>query len=595
MASLERVASAFFSQEDIAAGEAEYEAFMSEREFSESDQSEDDGERQRRHSASPHSRLKGAWRDRDTSIIGPGSPVETVTVRQFGSVRSDSTGAIGGTPDRSVSESRGRSGTPSRSFGVSPSDAEEYDLTDAEVEVSRVEEAEHLAEKEALVESWRRAAFERWQKGSSGGTNEAIRVGAHFGGRGFAIAAGTKVALAILFGLVRRPGRREGETPVGGISGLVQRVVAAAPEVFKDSARFALTTFVMLGMFRGLLAWLRQRRRRKYEQVRATREVTAEDQRGRIPPGPVTTVDDVNDILRGDLHDKIIAGTLAGAGLALDVKDRRQMISLYLFVRALDVLRNTLERKGVLPVFRHTDSVLFGIANIPIMYGFLRDPTILPKSYYGWILWMGNLKDAEMEHMIRVNARDPTQPLQSCQGILYQTSAVTGILRDWIEGLGRASRVYAPVHLLPLVLFKFANLRENPQSTLIKAGLSMFSSMMFLTTYQSIVKASQIVLHEGRLGNTPGPADWKFITSGALTGVACLFEKPHRVNELMLYCVPRAFEATYTLLERRGRAGYVPFGEVLIFMLTTGIILSQDQSDFKPTYGRLVRWVVGEY
>ena len=45
---------------------------------------------------------------------------------------------------------------------------------------------------------------------------------------------------------------------------------------------------------------------------------------------------------------------------------------------------------------------------------------------------------------------------------------------------------------------------------------------------------------------------WHFMLGAGLTSVAVLLEQPKRVSELMLFCMSRAVEICWTLLERRG-------------------------------------------
>ena len=97
----------------------------------------------------------------------------------------------------------------------------------------------------------------------------------------------------------------------------------------------------------------------------------------------------------------MVAGGVASLAILFDEKSRRQNIALYLFVRAIDVYVKKLVRLGVLPYWSHFESFLFGVCNMPIMYGFLFDPSILQKGYYKWILSMGNVTDKGLDATLR--------------------------------------------------------------------------------------------------------------------------------------------------------------------------------------------------
>ncbi|GMF10329.1 unnamed protein product [Phytophthora lilii] len=85
---------------------------------------------------------------------------------------------------------------------------------------------------------------------------------------------------------------------------------------------------------------------------------------------------------RGGQRDAVnlaIAGAVSGSALLLDSPARRNTISLYIFVRMLDVVCRHLVSIGVLPTWRYSSEMLFAISNGAIMYAFVVDPSLLPK------------------------------------------------------------------------------------------------------------------------------------------------------------------------------------------------------------------------
>ena len=78
-------------------------------------------------------------------------------------------------------------------------------------------------------------------------------------------------------------------------------------------------------------------------------------------------------------------------------------------------------------------------------YGFLHDPSLLPRSYYKWICWMGQVSDTHLDEMIRERRRawaagDMSFPHVPCSGKLYPNT-IWDLGPDFIKGLGRASQV----------------------------------------------------------------------------------------------------------------------------------------------------------
>lgn len=72
-------------------------------------------------------------------------------------------------------------------------------------------------------------------------------------------------------------------------------------------------------------------------------------------------------------------GAVSGLTLLVDSKDRRSTISLYIFVRMLDVVGRHLTSTGVLPAWEYSSEFLFALSNSAIMYAFIIQPQLLPK------------------------------------------------------------------------------------------------------------------------------------------------------------------------------------------------------------------------
>lgn len=87
-------------------------------------------------------------------------------------------------------------------------------------------------------------------------------------------------------------------------------------------------------------------------------------------------------VARGGARDSknlALAGGVAGLALLVDSPSRRATISLYIFVRMLDVVARHLVAAGVVPEWPHSSEYLFAFSNVAIMYAFIVDPSLLPK------------------------------------------------------------------------------------------------------------------------------------------------------------------------------------------------------------------------
>lgn len=143
-----------------------------------------------------------------------------------------------------------------------------------------------------------------------------------------------------------------------------------------------------------------------------------------------------------------MTGAVSGLTLLVDSKDRRSTISLYIFVRMLDVVGRHLTSTGVLPAWEYSSEFLFALSNSAIMYAFIIQPQLLPKvrafiihvvshfgtvsnvflllcvvskSYYNWILNIGAVTHHGLEYTLRerlfgaVDENGVSIPFRVCQ------------------------------------------------------------------------------------------------------------------------------------------------------------------------------------
>ncbi|KAF1335615.1 hypothetical protein FI667_g1211, partial [Globisporangium splendens] len=281
-----------------------------------------------------------------------------------------------------------------------------------------------------------------------------------------------------------------------------------------------------------------------------------------------------------DQTNLAIAGAVSGLTLLVDSKTRRSTISLYIFVRFLDVVGRHLTATDVLPNWKYSSEFLFAASNSAIMYAFIFEPMLLPKvSYYNWILNIGAVTDQGLEYTLRerlekvVDANGTPIPFRVCQPHYHMESCTTHGVKEWIGGLGRAAQVYFPVHILPALIFRFSQIKAAPISSAARVSYAALCSCLFLTSYQDFPIGGWI--------------------AGFSTGAALFLEDRKRRAELMLYCLSRALDIVWRLLKHRGLVRYVNHSEVALFSLSMAGIMSSPPEHFKPTYLRILRFVFG--
>jgi hypothetical protein len=161
--------------------------------------------------------------------------------------------------------------------------------------------------------------------------------------------------------------------------------------------------------------------------------------------------------------------------------------------------------------------------------------------------------------------------------------------RDFGACLGRAARLYLPIHVVPLALFRWRAVLHDPVGTAHRTYRAVARSSMFLATYVWVIKSVLCVLREARGED----AWWHPVAAGVCTCVAVGWESPTRVHELLLYTATRSLEVLWDLGERRGAVARVRGGSVLLFMAALAGLLALPRSDLKPAYRSLLTFLFG--
>ena len=248
----------------------------------------------------------------------------------------------------------------------------------------------------------------------------------------------------------------------------------------------------------------------------------------------------------------------------------------------------------------------------------MADPSLLTPWYYEWVLWMGDLTSKNIYDTIQqyiINGQQ--QPWPPCDGLLYNqdhaksplkllngmitlpsifSSSRLYILFDWFYGVYRASTMYGPVHLVPMLLFRTREVMNNPIAMFGYLVNNILLSSCFLSTYQFLVKITAMPLMEipQVFGYNGVIFPAKFFFCGWLTALSCEFERPSRVNELMIYCATHTMDVAWNWLCRKGVVRSVPYGEVVLFCIACAVTFSSQQEDIKPTYRSMLQYLLRE-
>ncbi|CEJ02478.1 hypothetical protein RMCBS344292_16481 [Rhizopus microsporus] len=286
-----------------------------------------------------------------------------------------------------------------------------------------------------------------------------------------------------------------------------------------------------------------------------------------------------------DKLNAFVAGCVAGLSLAFDRdKRRRQSVMLYLFTRALQFNGSWLmkqwaeRRKAMHPdqvkwddhlanfLQRHSGVVVMMIANAQLIYAFLFQHDTLPRSYFSFLLTHGGFKNnfgrmaapaAEAVGLTVNQLVEDQSPITIPNSLtsrefylqnvspnignmirprLHHKYIMCGIQHPhndscsgdkvslFMDEFLRSFKLYAPLNIIMLVVFKSKQFTTDPKHVLQKFILSCFRSCLFLTMYVVAGLCTPCTLR--RLLNRESP--WIYAAAGAVGGSMVMIEAPGR-------------------------------------------------------------------
>lgn len=276
--------------------------------------------------------------------------------------------------------------------------------------------------------------------------------------------------------------------------------------------------------------------------------------------------------IENKVYSSFFAGAIAGLGIMFDSseqgRERRLILSLYLFVRGLEMIYHTLISKNIIKEIEHLDTILFTTSCFEIMSSWFYYPYSLPKEYNKWITTMSEVdpillilaraqkdgawkvgKNADIlnnyANQLGYNVKDgnPLYGLVNCKFLhpFSPESCTKAHSLVWLRTLKRSMMLYGTVHMIPLLLFKNKILIKDPITSIQRLLIDIIRSSSFLATFVALIWMSicfwRNLLQEDTL---IGPLCGAF-----LCGLSVLIEKKHRRMELALYCIPRALHSLF--------------------------------------------------
>lgn len=157
----------------------------------------------------------------------------------------------------------------------------------------------------------------------------------------------------------------------------------------------------------------------------------------------------------------------------------------------------------------------------------------------------------------------------------------------------RAIRIYSPVHILPLLVFKRKLLLTNPKQTLSRLFIGILRSSLFVGMFN--VNARLGLCYSNRFLKGMRPVS--SVIGSILAALAINIEEPKRRQELSMYLLPRAIETVWSMAELHGIVKSISYGEVGLFAVAMGVMLMMYSSEpkyLKHSYVDIFRRLLGD-
>ncbi|CAG5118558.1 unnamed protein product [Candidula unifasciata] len=231
-----------------------------------------------------------------------------------------------------------------------------------------------------------------------------------------------------------------------------------------------------------------------------------------------------------------ISGGLAGLSLAVLKTSTRQTLAFFTLSRALGSGISTLVRKGILPAVPFFEVGVFCACGSLLAYCVSSAPSYMNQSYYRTLLkWM---RDYSPEKFHRLFV-EPGDRFLTCQetGVHEPTCLYHAVLA-YLYSLPGLAKIYLPVYLIPVFLFKRATVMDKPMHFLQSLSKNTAMSTVFLASMISLAKGTICLLRNISHRPPPCPA-YVPLTAGAVSGLALLLERPSRRKELVLFAIPQ--------------------------------------------------------
>ncbi|XP_060077144.1 uncharacterized protein LOC132556719 [Ylistrum balloti] len=297
-----------------------------------------------------------------------------------------------------------------------------------------------------------------------------------------------------------------------------------------------------------------------------------------------------------DGWNNCIAGGLAGLTICIEDPGRRLIYTLFAVSRAFGALVSTLVTREKIPEIPYSETMLFSLCCGFLVHCVALRPDLLQKGYYYSVLkWSRDYNDKILQTLFR----DSGDRFLGCQEAgLHPDSCTKHAFKDMIFSIPSFAKLYLPIHIAPIVIFRWKLIVKRPKSILRSLLKNVVFSTSFLASMVMLAKYTICLLRN--LSKKPPPlASYIPVIGGLVCGLSVLFERANRRKELSLFLIPHTLYALYTWIKGHRLASNidVPFGSVLLYavsMISVMHAYEREPESLSLLLNGLLRYFVGD-
>ncbi|XP_062617210.1 uncharacterized protein LOC134278915 [Saccostrea cucullata] len=295
-----------------------------------------------------------------------------------------------------------------------------------------------------------------------------------------------------------------------------------------------------------------------------------------------------------DGWNNMAAGGLAGLTLCIEDPTRRLIFCLFAISRAIGALISTLVAREKIPEIPYSETMSFCCCCAFLVYCTALNPQLLNTGYYFSVLkWSRDYTDKKL----RVLFREPGDRFLTCQEAgLHKDQCLRHAIVDWVKSFPAFAKLYFPIHVAPVVVFRRKLLLERPYRVIKSILKNTLFSTAFLATM--VMLAKYVICLLRNLSHKPPPlSTYVPAVAGFVCGFGVLFERASRRKELSLFLVPHTLYALYLWAKQKNILRDIPFGSTVLFAVSMVSVMhayEREPESLSLLLNGVLRYFIGE-